>query len=316
MGRSATAGNRSPRHAALSGALLGILSLCSAAGHAQPAHMSDEILARIDAAVQALEGDPGLKGASHEQVLATAEFASGNLLHVVLHEMGHALIDDMYLYVLGREEDAADAYATTAMLRIGGSFSQRVLEAAAKGWFYSDKRDREKRRQLDFYDAHGLDQQRAYQIVCMMVGSDPVKYKTLADDTGMPEDRQGTCQGDFNTAEWSWDKALKAHLRAPDQPRTDVRVSYGYATEKDRLDIYAKFIQSIKLLEIIAGHAANRYAWSAPLTLAARSCGQPDAHWNHPTRTLVLCYEMIAEFVGLYHEHVGDWRPSSAKPPR
>jgi putative metallopeptidase DUF4344 len=314
MGRSSTAGNRPARYVQLSGAILCLLSLSCGAVFAQPAvPLSDEIQARIDAAVRALEADPRLKGAPHERVRATADFATGNMLHVVLHEMGHALIDDMYLYVLGREEDAADSYATTAMLRIRGAFSQRALEESAKGWFYSDKRDRAKGQQLAYYDAHGLDQQRAYQIVCLMVGSDPDKYKRLADDTRMPEDRQGTCQGDYNTASWSWDKALKPHLRDPDQPKTDIKVSYGYAAEKDRLDIYAKFLQSIQLLETIAERSANRYVWSAPLTLAARSCGAPDAHWNHPTRTLVLCYEMIAEFVALYRESAQDWKPAAYK---
>ena len=36
--------------------------------------------------------------------------------------------------------------------------------------------------------------QRAYQIVCFMVGSDPEKYKELADETKLPEDRQEELQ--------------------------------------------------------------------------------------------------------------------------
>ena len=33
---------------------------------------------------------------------------------------------------------------------------------AARGWFLMDKRDRKLGELLDFYDAHGLDQQRAF----------------------------------------------------------------------------------------------------------------------------------------------------------
>lgn len=317
MRRLATADHRLFRCGRLARPLLCLLSLCSAPVLAQPAvHLPDEIQARMDAAVRVLEGDPRLKGAAHEEVQAIADFMAGNILQVVLHEMGHALIDDMYLYVLGREEDAADSYAVVAMLRMGSSFAPRVLEEAAKGWFYSDKRDRAMGHKLAFYDSHGLDQQRAYQIVCLMVGSDPEKYKRLADDTRMPEERQGTCQGDYNTASWSWDRALTPHLRTPDQPKTDIKVSYGDAAAKDRLDIYAKFIESLRLLDTVAERAASRYAWSAPLTLAARSCGESDAHWNHPTRTLLLCYEMIAEFAELYRENASNWKPSDYRRPR
>jgi hypothetical protein len=315
MARSLTVGIRLLRSAWWVGALLCLSSLSSA--FAQPAvHLPDEIQARMDAAVRALEGDPRLKGASREEVQATADFTSGNIVQVVLHEMGHALIDDMYLYVLGREEDAADSYATVAMLRMGGAFSQRVLEEAAKGWFYSNKRDRAMGHKLAFYDAHGLDQQRAYQIICLMVGSDPEKYRHLADDTKLPDDRQGTCMGDYNTASWGWEHALAPHLRAPDQPKTAITVSYGDAPENDGLDIYAKFIRSLQLLETVAERAANRYVWSAPLTLAAQSCGTSDAHWNHPTRTLLLCYEMVAEFAGLYRENASSWKPSDYQRPR
>ena len=37
-----------------------------------------------------------------------------------------------------------------------------------------------------YYGRHGLNEQRAYQIVCLMVGSDPVRFKALADETKLP----------------------------------------------------------------------------------------------------------------------------------
>jgi Putative metallopeptidase len=41
-----------------------------------------------------------------------------------------------------------------------------------------------------YYDEHWLNQQRAYQIVCLMVGSDDEKFKDLAKETKLPEERQ------------------------------------------------------------------------------------------------------------------------------
>jgi Putative metallopeptidase len=297
--------------ALLCGAVLCQLLLGAKPVVAQPA--ASEPKARFDAAVQSLENEPRLKGLSHDQLQGIAAFTTGNILFVMSHELGHALIDDMYLYVLGREEDAADSYATVALLKIGSDLTQRALEEAAKGWFYSDKRAQAHGQMMEFYDEHGLDRQRAYQIICLMVGSNPEKFEALANDAKMPEDRQGTCQGDANTASWGWNKALKPYVRAPEQPKVDIKVSYGDAPTKDNLDIYANFLKSSRLLETIAGYAADRYAWTAPVALAAQTCGTSDAHWTHSTRTIVLCYEMAAEFAALYRDYSGEWKSSMAK---
>jgi len=48
-----------------------------------------------------------------------------------------------------------------------------------------------------FYDEHGLDQQRAYQIICFMVGSDPRGFRTIATQAKLPEERQKSCRGDY-----------------------------------------------------------------------------------------------------------------------
>ena len=65
------------------------------------------------------------------------EFVLGNTLFVMAHEMGHALMYEMNMPVLGREEDAADSFAVVTALHIGTGFSERVLLEAAKGWVLS-----------------------------------------------------------------------------------------------------------------------------------------------------------------------------------
>jgi putative metallopeptidase DUF4344 len=307
------------RIASLSGAVLSLLLSASQPILAQPTkpaapdQAEEKFQARIDEAVRAIEGDARLKGLSHQQLQGVAEFVIGNLLYVSLHEMGHAVIDDMYLYVLGREEDAADSHATVTMLKLGGSFSRNVLVAATKGWAYSARRDQARGISLAFYDEHGLDKQRAYQIVCLMVGSAPDKFVDLANEAKMPEERQGTCQGDWSTASWGWNKALEPHRRAAGQPKTEIKVTYGEAADKDRLDIYAKALRSVRFLETIAEYMADQLVWSAPLALEAKTCGESNAYWSHPPRTYYLCYELGAEFAALYREYGDDWKPSTPK---
>ena len=228
-------------------------------------------------------------------------FIVGNMLFVLLHEIGHVLITELGLPVLGREEDAADAYATVTILAMKNEFSERVLTHAAKGWFYGDRRDRMELTPVVYYDAHSLSRQRAYQIVCYMVGSDPEKFAPLADETGLPEDRRSTCQGDFSNADWSWSKVLKDHKRTT-QPKTEITVRYGEPAAG--FETLARAMQSIQLLETVAQRISDTYALRAAFTIEARACGSPGAEWNLETRTLVVCHEMAEDFATL-HLHYG-----------
>src|SRR5688500_8264287 len=72
--------------------------------------------ARLEAAVEAISTHPRVKDVPRDKLKATTEFTVGNMLFVLLHEAAHGLISDLGLPVLGREEDAADQFATVTML--------------------------------------------------------------------------------------------------------------------------------------------------------------------------------------------------------
>jgi Putative metallopeptidase len=257
---------------------------------------------RIDAAAQALrDSSPRLKGASQEYVQGLAEFVTGNLLFVVLHEMAHTSITQMGLPVLGKMEDAADTFATLRLIRAGSDFSRRVLINAAKGWFLADRRDEKMGDKVAFYDEHGLNQQRAYEIVCLMVGSDDEKFKDLAKETKLPPDRQDSCAGDYTNAAYSWDLVLKPHRRSPDQPKTRIDVVYGPA--EGRAAVAEQVNRAIRLLETVAARAADDFVWPFPFTLEMQSCGFPNARWDLQSRKLTVCYELATDFADLYRDY-------------
>src|SRR5258708_24137099 len=85
---------------------------------------------------------PRIKNLSEEQREKLIQFVAGNMLFVLLHELGHAAMQEMALPILGRQEDQADNFAIINLLNIGNKVSHRVLVEAAKGWFLSDRRDR------------------------------------------------------------------------------------------------------------------------------------------------------------------------------
>jgi len=249
----------------------------------------------------------GLTAAERQQHV---EFVTGNTLFVLGHEAGHALISEMGIAVLGREEDAADVFSALVALQIGNAFADRVLINAATGWFYSNRRDRQDHVKMTYYDEHGIDLQRAYNIVCLMVGSDPEKFEHLAEMTKLPPERRGTCQGDYSNASWSWEQVLKPHLRGEGQPKTEIAVTYRDSAQ------YAFFVDGLRklqLLEQVANHLSDRYVWRRPIALEAAECGEPAARWDLSTQKITVCYELAVDFGRLYQGYAMEQKAVSGR---
>lgn len=261
-----------------------------------------QIRTGIGDAILAVDKSPRLKQLSSEKKKHLVEFIIGNTLFAMAHEMGHGLINEMSMPVLGREEDAADSFAAITALKIGSAFSDRVLREATMGWLLASKRDKKEGNPIAYYDEHGLDLQRAYNVVCFMVGADPEKNKKLAMHARLPEERQSSCVYEWRNTAWSWDEMLKKHLRSADQPKSAVNVVYE---ENETFEVQARILRHMGLLETFAEHAADRYVWPAAFLIEARSCGEANARWRQ--RTLTLCYELANEFTELFLGYSETW---------
>jgi hypothetical protein len=237
------------------------------------------------------------RGKTREQIKDGVEFVTGNVLFVLAHETGHALISALEIPVAGREEDAADQLATVMALKVADSFADRVLVNAARGWFLGDQRDKKAGVPTIFYDEHGMDLQRAYHIVCLLVGGDPKKFKGLADEVKLPKQRQETCKFDWSNASWSWEQLLKPHLRKPADPKTPITVTYIPSAEFATL---GELGQKLQILETVAEWLSDDFVWTKPISLEMRECGGPNARWIPGPRKIEICYELIREFVQLH----------------
>jgi len=288
--------------AALGLPLLAVLAAPAAIAQSDPAppHAASraELEKRVMDIVQMFEKDPRYnRGKTPEQIKDGVEFVTGNVLFVLAHETGHALISALEIPVAGREEDAADQLATVMALKVADSFADRVLVNAARGWFIGDQRDRKAGVPTIFYDEHGMDLQRAYHIVCLLVGGAPEKFKGLADEVKLPKERQKTCQFDWSNASWSWEQLLKPHLRKPGDPRTTIKVTYVPSAEFATL---GELGQKLQILETVAEWLSDDFVWKTPISLEMRECGGPNARWIPGPKKIEICYELIREFVQLH----------------
>ena len=268
-----------------------------------PAHVATrvELEKRVLDVAEMFQKDPRYnRGKTPKQIQDGVEFVTGNVLFVLGHETAHALISVFEIPVIGREEDAADALATIVSLKMSNAFADRVVTNAARGWFLSDQRDRQEGVPTPFYDEHGMDLQRAYNIVCLLVGGKPDTFKALADEVKLPEDRQKSCHFDFSNASWSWEQVLRPHMRLPGSPKTKIEVSYAPAGEFSTL---AELGRKLQILETMADWLSEDFAWKTPISLEMQQCdGESGARWLPTAKKIVLCYEMIREFVQLHRQ--------------
>ena len=126
---------------------------------------------------------------------------------VFLHEIGHALIDAYNLPITGNEEDSADRLSSFVNLTELGDDGVRAVFAAADAFAIESKQRQPGKRQLA--DEHLLQEQRFYNSLCMIYGSDPVKHAKILDAGYLPKERAAKCKSEYQRTVQSWISLLE-----------------------------------------------------------------------------------------------------------
>jgi hypothetical protein len=147
----------------------------------------------------------GVKGVSTRAALNAA------VQFVLAHEIGHALIDQYDLPVLGKEEDAADAFAAYLLADNPKFGPLTAISAAAV--FDAMVPMKAKLDDSDWADEHSYPRQRVFQYLCWVYGSDPGRFKAIAGKNGLPRDRAARCGDEWKQINRSWDAVLAPHVR-------------------------------------------------------------------------------------------------------
>ncbi|MEM8813251.1 MAG: DUF4344 domain-containing metallopeptidase [Pseudomonadota bacterium] len=234
---------------------------------------------------------------SADDIEEVRDFLIGNAISILFHETGHMLVTAYNLPVLGREEDAVDNLATLLLMDWDTDEGDQALIDSADAWFLSDVAGFDADQAPVYYGEHGLDRQRAYQIVCLMVGGKPDLYGDFADEVEMPKDRQQRCQIDYTTARESWDGVLYDYLLDEDAEPSAIFIHHDDAPEAL---IYAKeILEEESILEDVADYVAGTFDLPFEVTYVAAKCDQANAFWNPADRIIVLCYELIDFYADL-----------------
>ena len=126
---------------------------------------------------------------------------------VFLHEIAHALIDQYKLPIAGNEEDAADRCSAYINLKELGEEGVRAVFAAADAFEIESKQSTNSKRNMA--DEHLLREQRFYNSLCMIYGSNPSKHSNIVSDGYLPKERAVRCESEFQRNVDSWVNLLE-----------------------------------------------------------------------------------------------------------
>jgi hypothetical protein len=129
--------------------------------------------------------------------------------YIMGHEMGHALVHQLMLPVTGLDEDAADGYAAFSTLN-GTQGPGPALAAAIL--FDGMALQMGELTFEDFASDHPVVQQRTYNFLCYVVGSDPARLRhSLVVEGYLPEERAMMCPMQWAQLNYGWLTVLEPY---------------------------------------------------------------------------------------------------------
>lgn len=134
-----------------------------------------------------------------------------NFEFFLYHEVGHALVDNLELPITGKEEDAVDGFAALVVVELLEEGQDLLLNAAEFSEALADESDEV--TDEDFADEHSLDEQRLYQFLCWVYGSDAEKYAWIVDDEYLPVERAERCEEEYQQNVVSWETLLGDYFK-------------------------------------------------------------------------------------------------------
>jgi hypothetical protein len=229
----------------------------------------------------------GRDGRPGDGVVEVSAFARDVTLHVVLHELGHALVREFDLPVLGNEETMADAFATHYLTTHLPDRAAEVLRARTTSLMI-EARD-VPREEWPVRGEHDNDARRAFQIAALAVAADPAKYASVAKCVGMSEQDIEKAQDYGAEIHRAWRRIL-----AP------VWMPHGVHSSEARVVCdpeNASFAQvgSTGLAADLES-ILTRFDWHSQVTIRF-AAGDGGAAWSRAKRTITVHSDYIRRFV-------------------
>jgi len=205
----------------------------------------------------------------------------------VLHELGHAVIREFDLMVLGNEETMADAFATHLLTEHFPEHAVSAISARVRSLMI--EASEEPRDQWTVRGEHDNDARRAYQIAALAIAADKEKYAGVAEIVGMSERNIVKARDYGSEIHQAWRRTLSPLM----MPAGKVsKLASLRADESTRA-----FVDAGKpSLASTITNAFQRFDWHSPVTVKF-VWGPGTAGWSREKRTVTVNSEYLQRFV-------------------
>ena len=214
-------------------------------------------------------------------------FVTANLLSILYHQLGHALIDTVAPPVSGPPEEAADV---ASILLINAIFeedaAQDIAYHSAFGFMAAATAAKEGAQAPAYWAEHGADERRFYDLVCLFYGAAPEDRADIAAEMGLPAARAETCPDAFRRADESWGRVWEQLSDA----ETGEKLRFAGQGGGPAASLIHDEIRALN----------ESFTFPAPLTVAVQSCGRADAFYDPAARAITLCTEFAPHLRALY----------------
>ena len=202
------------------------------------------------------------------------------LVHVVAHEIGHAVLREFDLPIIGPEEAIADDFATVYVHLTFPDRAESIVSARAEQNLADGQ-------QTGRFSEHADDDWRAGRSVCLLYGLDPDRHAGLPARFALSDDEAATCRDLGPEVGRSWRRLIDAY-RLPEGARvTEIRLT------GDDMPL----TRAIGASEL--GDAARTLLsaidWHSQITLSVEAC-DGSSEWSRNARKITICDAYVRRF--------------------
>jgi hypothetical protein len=208
-------------------------------------------------------------------------FVDSNIAETLYHELGHALIDILDLRVFGPEEFAVDLFAVVMMnhLHDEATVVGMAYDVAA-AYDAGATREHASGSTPSMWDVHGSDQQRYYNLVCLMYGANPEARESLAEELGLPGERAFTCEDEYAMTARAWGEVLDG--LATGAPGQSLKMDWVLDHDSPVARHVAGEVDRLNAIMVLPDE----------LAVSVIPCDEVNAFYDPGPREIIICTEM------------------------
>ncbi|MBE0598226.1 MAG: hypothetical protein IH614_13240 [Desulfuromonadales bacterium] len=230
-------------------------------------------------------------------------YAFANIEFTLLHEMAHALIAELGIPLLGREEDAADQMAAM-LLRAAPSDGSRVSIVGKLNAVGLELRLEASEDSIAYWDSHPPAVQRFYNLLCLAYGMNPAALSDYLGTGWLPWDRGWYCGEEYQQAEramlWVYQNYGNQGGREPQAPgrgarRGSIAVEYEIPASPGATRLVEAMLHA-EIAEQLARQLEKTFELPRDLVISFVNCGD-DAYWHATSGAIVVCYRLLEQYL-------------------